>query len=140
MSESDSYGSADFMEGNEDLSSNRDNQSFADADMLEVALNDHEQESDDFDEDSYGSLSDYDDEDSSALLEIIPQIAVQNTALIKGPSSFNNDNPDNDLIELIYTGNNNNGAAQPDANALAHSIPENPNGQPEEESYYSAEE
>jgi hypothetical protein len=61
--------------------------------------------------------------------------------LIKGPSSFNNDNPDNDLIELIYTGNNNNnGAAQPDANALAHSIPENPNGQPEEESYYSAEE
>lgn len=42
MSESDSYGSADFMEGNEDLSSNRDNQSFADADMLEVALNDHE--------------------------------------------------------------------------------------------------
>ena len=36
LSESDSYGSMDFMEGNEDLSSNRGDQSFAgDQDMHE---------------------------------------------------------------------------------------------------------
>jgi len=73
MSESDTYGSEDFMEGNEELSSNRDNQSFADADMNEAGLNNEDGESDDFDDDSYGSLSDYEGEDnSSALIEIMP--------------------------------------------------------------------
>ena len=40
MSESDSYGSVADLDGNEDLSSNRDNQSFGDTDMMQDGMGD----------------------------------------------------------------------------------------------------
>lgn len=73
------------MEGNEDLSSNRD-QSYADQDMV----CDEMEDDDGFEDDSYGDLSDYDDEeDSSALIEILPRAFAQNLTSAKGPPSIN---------------------------------------------------
>ena len=43
-----------------------------------------------FDDDSYGS--DYGDEDSSALIELNPRVAVQALAPVKGTGSVVNDN------------------------------------------------
>ena len=87
MSESDSYGSEDFMEGNEDLSSNRDQSFAADQDMIAEEL-EGDPDLDGYDLESYGSLSDYDDEDSSALIEI----PMQNLIPVKATSNSAHDN------------------------------------------------
>lgn len=109
MSESDSYGSVADLDGNEDLSSNRDNQSFGDTDMMQDGMGDDDDDIDDFDDDSYDSVDDYDDEDSSALIQIIPQAVAQSTSA-KGPPALGNENQ-NDFEIVIEDNNDENRAA-----------------------------
>lgn len=86
--EEDSYGSENFPEGNDDLSSNRD-QSYGDQDMHVDPL-EEDADDNDYDEDSYGSsLSDYDDEVGSALIELFPArpSAIIGAVPVKGSSN-----------------------------------------------------
>ena len=78
----DSEEGEDLIEGNEDLSSNRD-QSIDDHDMGDDMESDGEL--DEYDETS--SFSDYGDESSSVLIELIPRVPIQSIAPIKGPGS-----------------------------------------------------
>ena len=89
------------MEGNEDLSSNRDRSFEDDQDMIADQY-EGDPDLDGLDLESYGSsLSDYDDEDSSALIEI----PMQNLIPVKGASNSAHDNQSIDNSSLL---NNNN--------------------------------
>lgn len=88
------------MEGNEDLSSNRDQS--MDQDMI---CDDHgdgiEDLHDEFDDELSYDSEEYGDEDSSALIEILPRVAVQNFAPVKGNvngGSFNDIDASDDRI------------------------------------------
>jgi len=90
------------------------------------------------DEDSYGSLSDYDDEDSSALIELLPRVAVQAMQPVKGPGSVApNDSSINDHSFEVLPDDAGN-AQQPDV-ARLEAVPEGRDGQ-DEESYYTEQE
>ena len=150
MSQEDSYGSEDFMEGNEDLSSNRD-QSFADQDMLADEL-EGDGDEDDFGEDSFGSsVSDYDDEDSSALIEIPMQNLIPakgNGSAVDNQSAAGPSNPFDIIFESRPSRDANDGDAgaivpPSDSSRQLEPIPEAENadgGQGDQESYYSVEE
>lgn len=74
MDEEESYGSmGDCMEGNDDLSSNRD-QSLADQDMAFEQIDDDGEEID-FDNDSLSSCSDYSDSEDM-LIEMMPRAVI----------------------------------------------------------------
>ena len=133
------------MEGNEDLSSNRD-LSFADADMIPDDMGDDMDEDEFDDEDSYGSF-DSGDEESSDLIEILPRVAVQN---LKGNGGSVNDNISigslpNPPYEIDFDGGVAQDPNQPE-NANHGFVVEVENSHPhgaqnnEDESYYSVEE